>query len=302
VFEDSLKLKDQEEARTLLGPMDVHARLLRDLLQVSVVPRGDTLKLLGPSEAVAQARNLIIQVLHEIRGGSTVTPDKFRSLLLNVVSGNKSRARVEPRTKGQRRYLGALRDNRMVFSVGPAGTGKTYIAVAVACECLAAGEFRKLILTRPAVEAGERLGFLPGDFQAKVNPYLRPLYDALNDILDPAVASRYMENDVIEICPLAYMRGRTLNDAFIILDEGQNTTPGQMLMFLTRMGERSRLVVTGDVTQTDLPGGQISGLLDAEDKLSGIDGIGFVHLEKKDIVRHPLVQKIVQAYGEDEKE
>ncbi len=302
MLEDSVKLQSQEEARVLMGPMDGHARLLRDLLQVTLVPRGADLILLGPAEGVAQAKSLLQRALHEVRSGKTITPDRFRGWILELVSGRRKRGRVAPRTPGQERYLAGLRREGMVFAIGPAGTGKTYLAVGVACEKLAEGEYRKLILTRPAVEAGERLGFLPGDYQAKVNPYLRPLYDALGEILEPPLARRYVENDVIEVCPLAYMRGRTLNDAFIILDEGQNTTPSQMLMFLTRMGENSKLVVTGDVTQTDLPGGMVSGLVDAERRLAGIEGILFVHLGKEDIVRHPLVQKIVKAYEEGERE
>lgn len=298
-----MKLHSQEEARILLGPMDVHARLLRDLLRVSLVPRGESLRLLGTPEAVGKARMLVVRALNQIRAGDVITPEEFRGWVLETVTGRGRRGRVEPRTPGQVRYMEMLRSRAMVFGIGPAGTGKTFLAVAVACECLAAGEYRKLVLTRPAVEAGEHLGFLPGDFQAKVNPYLRPLHDALGDILEPALARRYMESDVIEICPLAYMRGRTLNDAFIILDEGQNTTIGQMLMFLTRMGEHSRMVITGDVSQTDLPEGKTSGLVDAETRLSGIEGIGFVRLGKADIVRHALVQKIVRAYGDgDERE
>ena len=300
MFEESLKLRTNEEARTLLGPMDSHARLIKDLLKVSVVVRGETIRLFGPNEGVNQARAIFLRALNRLRTKGSLSSEEFKEWLLDSLSGKRKGRKVEPRTEGQRKYLEALRKQRMVFVVGPAGTGKTYLAVGVACEALAAGEFRKLVLTRPAVEAGEKLGFLPGDYQAKVHPYLRPLYDALNDILDPAIARRYMENDVIEVCPLAYMRGRTLNDAFIILDEGQNTTPGQMLMFLTRMGERSRVVVTGDITQTDLPKGTISGLVDAERKLSNIEGISFIHLTEKDIVRHQLVQKIVQAYGQGE--
>ncbi len=299
MIEDSVKIKDSEEMRMLLGPMDVHARLMRDLLKVSVVARGDTLKIIGPSGAVAQARSIFVKALNKLRSGGKPDPEEFKRWLLDTVTGKRKRGKVEARTRGQEEYLRALRNQRMVFVIGPAGTGKTYLAVGVACEALAAGEFRKLVLTRPAIEAGEKLGFLPGDYQAKVNPYLRPLYDALNDILDPSLARRYMENDVIEVCPLAYMRGRTLNDSFIILDEAQNTTPGQMLMFLTRMGEHSRVVVTGDITQTDLPQGMVSGLVDAETKLGKIEGISFVHLSEKDIVRHPLVQRIVQAYANE---
>ena len=300
MFEDTVRLKDPEEARSLLGPLDTHARLVKDVLRVSLVPQGSSLKLLGPNEAVLQARTLLLRVLHSIRSGGRVETDQFRGWLLELVSGGRKKGKVQPRTRGQASYLEALRSSRMVFVVGPAGTGKTYLAVAHGCECLAAGEFSKLVLTRPAVEAGEKLGFLPGDYQAKVNPYLRPLYDALHDLLDPVMIKRYMENDVIEVCPLAFMRGRTLNDAFIILDEGQNTTPAQMLMFLTRMGEQSKLVVTGDITQTDLPQGVVSGLLDAERKLGSVEGIIFEHLTQGDIVRHPLVEKVVRAYSEAE--
>jgi phosphate starvation-inducible PhoH-like protein len=205
-------------------------------------------------------------------------------------------AAVAARTQGQALYMEAIRNHAITIAVGPAGTGKTYLAVAMAVEALRRGEYRKLVLARPAVEAGERLGFLPGDLQAKVNPYLRPLYDALNDLLDPGATRRYVENDVIEICPLAYMRGRTLNGAFIILDEAQNTTPKQMQMFLTRLGERGKIVVTGDATQVDLPDHTTSGLVDARRRLTGLDGVAMVELTKADIVRHPIVGKIVAAY------
>jgi phosphate starvation-inducible PhoH-like protein len=206
---------------------------------------------------------------------------------------------VTPRSKGQAAYLEAIRTHDIVFSIGPAGTGKTYLAVAMALSALRNGRVKKLILARPAVEAGEKLGFLPGDLEEKVNPYLRPLYDALNDMLDFAQVRKYVERDVIEVVPLAFMRGRTLNHAFVILDEAQNTTVGQMMMFLTRLGNRSQGVITGDVTQVDLPSNELSGLIHAERILASIEGIAFVHLTKGDIVRHRLVQEIVAAYERD---
>jgi len=208
---------------------------------------------------------------------------------------------VWPRSKGQEKYVCSIADNEICISIGPAGTGKTYLAVAVAVVNLQAGLYKKLILARPAVEAGEKLGFLPGDYQAKVNPYLRPLYDAIESFLDPHKLRKYIEGDMIEVLPLAYMRGRSLDNAFIILDEAQNTTPKQMKMFLTRMGGGSKIVITGDVTQIDLPMDQISGLVDALEVLKGVKGISRVFLTKADIVRHRLVQKIVNAYERAEK-
>jgi phosphate starvation-inducible PhoH-like protein len=203
---------------------------------------------------------------------------------------------LRPRTDGQARYVHAMRDNDVVLCVGPAGTGKTYLAVAQAVSMLRHNVIKRIVLVRPAVEAGERLGYLPGDLQAKINPYLRPLFDSLNDMMEPEQVRRYMENDVIEIAPLAYMRGRTLNQACIILDEGQNTTVPQMKMFLTRMGHGSKIIVTGDITQVDLPHTTRSGLVDAVNRLKKIERIGLVFLDATDIVRHPLVQRIVAAY------
>jgi phosphate starvation-inducible PhoH-like protein len=207
---------------------------------------------------------------------------------------------VRAKSKGQERYLDSIAKNAITFGIGPAGTGKTFLAVAVAISELKDGAYRKLVLARPAVEAGEKLGFLPGDFQAKVNPYLRPLYDAIESFLDARRMKKYLEGDVIEIVPLAYMRGRTLDKAFIILDEAQNTTPKQMKMFLTRMGGGSKIVITGDITQIDLPGAMISGLIDALRILKGIKGIGMVYMDEKDIFRHSLVQRIVTAYDRAE--
>jgi len=206
---------------------------------------------------------------------------------------------VVPKTRGQEHYIRTMMRETATFAIGPAGTGKTYLAAALALSALRRGHFKRLVLVRPAVEAGERLGFLPGDFRDKINPYLRPLYDALSAHMEPGKLKFFLESDVIEIAPLAYMRGRTLDNAFIILDEAQNTTPGQMKMFLTRMGMRSKVVVTGDATQVDLPTSMTSGLVEAERLLRNVAGIAVVHLDKKDIVRHPLVQKIVNAYEHD---
>jgi phosphate starvation-inducible PhoH-like protein len=206
---------------------------------------------------------------------------------------------LRPRTDGQGRYVRAMRENDMTLCIGPAGTGKTYLAVGMAVSLLRAGQVKKIVLVRPAVEAGERLGFLPGDIVAKVNPYLRPLFDSLNDMMEPEAVKRYMDNDIIEVVPLAYMRGRTLNGAVIILDEGQNTTVPQMMMFLTRMGEGSKIIVTGDVTQIDLPKQTHSGLVDAVHRLRNVEGIALVYLDENDIVRHPLVQRVLRAYEDD---
>jgi phosphate starvation-inducible PhoH-like protein len=217
-----------------------------------------------------------------------------------VILKNRRNRSVAPRSASQRAYVEAMESTPVVFAIGPAGTGKTYLAVAMAIRMLREGAVNKLILTRPAVEAGEKLGFLPGTFEAKVNPYLRPLYDALYDLVDPVQIRKFSENDVIEIAPLAYMRGRTLSDAFVILDEGQNTTPGQMKMFLTRMGDGSRVVVTGDVTQIDLPRATVSGLNDAARRLDRVEGVRICRFGSSDIVRHPVVQRIVDAYEESD--
>jgi phosphate starvation-inducible PhoH-like protein len=228
-------------------------------------------------------------VAEVVRAGSELSPKQN----LTMLDGGKY---LRPRTDGQGRYVQALRENEVVICVGPAGTGKTFLAVGMAVTLLRQGAVKKIVLVRPAVEAGERLGFLPGDLVAKINPYLRPLFDSLNDMMEPDQVRRYMENDIIEIVPLAYMRGRTLNNAVIILDEGQNATTAQMKMFLTRMGNNSRIIVTGDMTQTDLPHNVKSGLVDAVQRLKDIPRLAIIHLDKSDIVRHPLVQQIVEAY------
>ncbi len=300
---------DRDEAVPLFGPRDAYLRMVRDALAVRLIARGDTLTIDGPAEAVDQADRVFQQLRKLLKQQGEVQPEDVRTALSVVQRGEAGGSaalavldggrHLRPRTDGQARYVHAMRDNDVVLAIGPAGTGKTYLAVAMAVTLLRQNVIRRIVLVRPAVEAGERLGFLPGDISAKVNPYLRPLFDALNDMMEPEQVKRYLENDVIEIAPLAFMRGRTLNMAAIILDEGQNTTIPQMRMFLTRMGHGSKIVVTGDITQVDLPTHMRSGLADAVHRLKGIDRIGIVYLDENDIVRHPLVQRIVGAY-EDE--
>ena len=315
----------------MLGSADRNLKMIREALGVNILTREDAVQVSGRREAVSAARRVFErlglaasrhehlsrrQVLELI--SDAVADDEVENVLqgaeppetlrdmdgvrwdrLDVYAGGR---RVEAMTDNQRLYLDAIRDNDLVFGIGPAGTGKTYLAVASAVHLLKNGRIRKLILVRPAVEAGEKLGFLPGDLEQKVNPYLRPLFDALHDMMDFATLKRFMMSDVVEVVPLAFMRGRTLNDSVIILDEAQNTTRGQMKMFLTRMGSRSRMIVTGDTTQIDLPEPRESGLIDAARRLRRTPGVSFVTLGRADIVRHELVQRIVEAYGDDERE
>ena len=308
----SLSVDSRDEALLLFGNRDQFLRLIRDGLGVRIVARGDTIQIDGSEEGVDQAERAFTQlrgilrtngqlsnedvktVVEVVRAGS----DRTGSQNLTMLEGGKY---LRPRTDGQGRYVQALRENDVTICVGPAGTGKTFLAVGMAVTLLRQGAVKKIVLVRPAVEAGERLGFLPGDLVAKINPYLRPLLDALNDLIDYEQVKKYMENEVIEIVPLAYMRGRTLNNAVIILDEGQNATVSQMKMFLTRMGMNSKIIVTGDVTQVDLPPTLKSGLIDATHRLKGIPRLGIIHLDEKDIVRHALVQQIVKAYEEGSK-
>ena len=310
----SIPVEAVEEARTLLGPLDSNARLIRELHGVSVLARDGSLRLLGDDEHVAVVRGVLEECLRCMRQGHKVSTQDVAAQLrrtLGVSAGAeepdaagaarprpKGGAVVRARTEGQQRYLDCIERHDVVFGVGPAGTGKTYLAVAKAIEAMKQGGVRKLVMVRPAVEAGEKLGFLPGDFQAKIDPYLRPMHDALSDLLDPRTRARWLETEVVEVCPLAYMRGRTLNQSFVILDEAQNTTVQQMLMFLTRLGEDSRMVVTGDPSQVDLPGNVRSGLSDALRRLDGVEGIGISRLGAKDVVRHKVVSRIVTAYGE----
>ncbi len=309
--EVTLALEGQNEELAVFGSRDQHLRQIRDALDVKVVARRGELRIEGDAERVEQARKIFegLRAMHRVRrtilaadvadliDATTRPAPNDRSGQVEIREGNRV---VRARTEGQNRYLRALRDDSLVFCVGPAGTGKTYLAVSMAVAALRQGRIKKIVLVRPAVEAGEHLGFLPGDLEAKINPYLRPLLDALHDLMPYDQIRRYMDNDLIEIAPLAYMRGRTLNDAAIILDEGQNATIPQMKMFLTRMGLNSHIVVTGDVTQVDLPAETKSGLADAVDRLSQVPGVAVVRLGRADIVRHPLVQAIVDAYEVDD--
>lgn len=306
----TLTLDHRDEALLLFGSRDQHLRLIRDALGVRIIARGDKVQIDGEEDRVSEAERVFHQLRQMLRHQAKLSAEDVRTVLevvrhgddrsgpqsLAALDGARS---VRPRTDGQARYVRAMLDNDLVMCIGPAGTGKTFLAVGMAVSLLRQAAVKKIVLVRPAVEAGERLGFLPGDIVAKVNPYLRPLFDALNDMMEPEQVKRYMENDIIEIVPLAYMRGRTLNQAVIILDEGQNTTVPQMKMFLTRMGNGSKIIVTGDVTQVDLPKQMRSGLTDAVHRLADLDRIAIIYLDEHDIVRHPLVQQIVKAYEEE---
>jgi phosphate starvation-inducible PhoH-like protein len=306
----TLTLDSRDEALLLFGSRDQYLRMIRDAFGVRLVARGDTIQAEGTEEQVGQTERAFGQLRQMLRQQGQLSPEDVRTVIEVIQSGGDrlvpgdvgladGRRAVRPRTDGQGRYVRAMRDNDLTFCIGPAGTGKTFLAVGMAVSLLRQGQVKKICLVRPAVEAGERLGFLPGDIAAKVNPYLRPLFDALNDMMEHEQVRRYMDADIIEIVPLAYMRGRTLNQAVIILDEGQNTTIPQMKMFLTRMGNGSKIIVTGDITQVDLPRETRSGLVDAVHRLREIERIAIVYLDKSDIVRHPLVQQIVRAYEEE---
>jgi phosphate starvation-inducible PhoH-like protein len=303
----TVPLHSTEEERTLMGTHEARARAIRNRFGVALAVRRGRVHVEGEEEeAVSDAVRLVRALLHHLRTEGKLDDEAFQRLLEVEGAGEADehdgvrRGLLPPgvswKTPGQERYVRSIERNTITFAVGPAGTGKTWLAGAFAVAALRRGQYRKLVLVRPAVEAGEHLGFLPGDMVEKVNPYLRPLYDAISEHLEPGKLKFFLETDVIEIAPLAYMRGRTLNESFIILDEGQNTTPGQMKMFLTRMGLGSKVVVTGDDTQIDLPPNQRSGLIDAEALLRNVPDIGVVRMDRKDIVRHPLVQRIVSAY------
>ncbi len=307
----SVTLDDAETAREVLGTRDAHLRRVRETLSVTAVLRGGKLVVEGPERGVSRAAAAFEEMRRVVESSGRITPQDVARILDGVEVEDTGAGRagwpkerlvvgrsreVEARTAGQAEYARTMRENDLVFCVGPAGTGKTYLAVAMALSELEAGRVNRIALARPAVEAGERLGFLPGDERQKVNPFLRPLYDALTDMVSPSTLGRLTDQGVLEIVPLAYMRGRTLGRSFVILDEAQNTTSAQMLMFLTRLGLHSRAVVTGDVTQIDLSDPAGSGLVETTRILDGIKGIGIVHLGERDIVRHPLVRNIIAAY------
>lgn len=307
--EATISAVDQQIVLPLFGAKDQHLRRLRDQFKVAITHRNGQVRIAGEDpQAVAQATDAINQLTAIIRRQGGLTPDLFNQTIARV-TGEEPPAKaappietlqvgkqIRPRTPGQANYVEAIRKNELVFSIGPAGCGKTYLAVAMAVQALKNHEARKIVLVRPAVEAGESLGFLPGDLHAKINPYLRPLLDAIHEMVGYDQMQQLIQRDVIEICPLAYMRGRTLNESFIILDEAQNTTVGQMKMFLTRMGEASKIVVSGDPTQIDLPSKTRSGLVDAISRLGRIRGVAVAELNSTDIVRHRLVSEIVKAY------
>ncbi|TFJ94081.1 PhoH family protein [Lentibacillus salicampi] len=306
-----LQLVNPNEALALFGINDKYLKQIEELLEVSIVTRGEQVSVSGSNENIELAEEILLTLLSVVRKGLDITErdvvyavdlakkgkiNQFETLFEDEITKNANGKSIRVQTLGQKRYIDAIKSDDLVFGIGPAGTGKTYLAVVMAVNALKNGEVKRIILTRPAVEAGESLGFLPGDLKEKVDPYLRPLYDALHDVFGSEHTLRLIERDTIEIAPLAYMRGRTLDDAFVILDEAQNTTPEQMKMFLTRLGFGSKMVINGDITQIDLPNGAQSGLQVASRLLASVEGISFVHFNATDVVRHPLVQKIIDAY------
>ncbi len=314
MYEQRINIDRMDQAIGLFGSLDHNIRLIEKAFTVAISVRDGELKISGDPEAVTQATLAIQGLLSLLNSGETLNDQNVDYVISMVKDGQEDRLSkladrdcicitskgrpVKPKTIGQQNYVQAIRDNTVVLAVGPAGTGKTYLAVALAVQAFRAKDVNRIILTRPAVEAGEKLGFLPGDIQQKVDPYLRPLYDALFDMLGAENFMKYQERGNIEVAPLAYMRGRTLDDSFIILDEAQNTTPEQMKMFLTRLGFHSKVVVTGDITQIDLADGKKSGLMEATAVLKNVDDIAVVTLNEKDVVRHKLVQSIIKAYDQ----
>lgn len=315
---DEIELEDLDAMRLLCGERDRNLRHIESRFRVTLHPRGNRLRVIGRRTAVSQAAQMIHDLYANAIDEGAVLPERIwgpiaksgerkssRAVPADGISGEDAvlvthqNKRIGPKTPGQRLYIEAINRNAVVFGIGPAGTGKTYLAVVVAVQRLLSGRVNRIILTRPAVEAGEKLGFLPGDLAEKVNPYIRPLYDALHDMMPFERVQHMIDTQVIEVAPLAFMRGRTLNHAFIILDEAQNTTPEQMKMFLTRIGEGSQVVVTGDITQTDLPRERQSGLSEAVRLLHAVEGIEVVTLTPADVVRHPIVQRIIDAYEQD---
>lgn len=306
-----LHFEDPTALQNLYGENDGHLKLIEKSIGVKIHARGNMLTISGDEVGTPLAEKVLLELYEIIRHGHPIYPGdvvcairilsgnnsiKLKDIFLDTIYISAKRRLITPKSLAQKLYIDAMRKYDIVFSIGPAGTGKTYLAMAMGVASLTKKEVNRIILTRPAVEAGERLGFLPGNLLEKVNPYLRPLYDALHDMMDFETASRLIEKGVIEVAPLAFMRGRTLNNSFVILDEAQNTTSEQMKMFLTRLGFSSKAVITGDITQIDLPPGKVSGLIEAREILSGIEGIYFSYFTEVDVVRHPLVQDIIRAY------
>ncbi|AEN87571.1 MULTISPECIES: PhoH family protein [Priestia] len=307
----NVQLDDSNEAISLFGVQDANLKRIEEEMQVSIISRGETVVVSGSTENVQLVEEMLKKLLNIIRKNISISErdvvyaiqlakknslEFFEDVYEEEIGKNVKGKTIRVKTLGQSQYISSIKKNDLVFGIGPAGTGKTYLAVVMAVNALKNGHVQRIILTRPAVEAGESLGFLPGDLKEKVDPYLRPLYDALHDVLGTEHTQRLIERGVIEIAPLAYMRGRTLDDAFVILDEAQNTTMAQMKMFLTRLGFGSKMVITGDISQIDLPKGAQSGLAAVSKILTNVKGISFVHLEQSDVVRHPLVGRIIQAY------
>ena len=305
-----------DHMQNVCGQLDSYMKKIERSLRVSLIPRDDAIKIIGPEGAVKKAKSVFSNLLELSRRGNTITEQNVdyalslsfeekdeqileidKDIICRTIAGKP----IKPKTVGQKTYVDAIREKMICFGLGPAGTGKTYLAMAMAIQAFKNNEVSRIILTRPAIEAGEKLGFLPGDLQSKIDPYLRPLYDALYQIMGAESYLHNYEKGLIEVAPLAYMRGRTLDNAYIILDEAQNTTPAQMKMFLTRIGFGSKVIITGDITQKDLPEGAVSGLDVALKVLKDVDEIGIIRLSNKDVVRHPLVQKIVEAYEKYEK-
>jgi len=310
-MQKTIRINNSRELQLLFGPYDNNIKTIEEEFGVNISVKPDSLRITGESQDLEKVTALLEYLLESIRAGHKEIDRKQLFYLINTFRQDQikynemqnkgmifsfSTKQISPRTKGQRDYVEAIRNYDIVFAIGPAGTGKTYLAMACAVEAFRKSEVRRIILTRPAIEAGESLGFLPGDMYEKISPYLRPLYDALYDMMEAEQIERYLETGIIEVAPLAYMRGRTLNDAFIILDEAQNCTAEQMKMFLTRLGFDSKAVITGDITQSDLPKGKPIGLIQAQEILKDIEGIKFIYLSGKDVVRHPLVQRIIEAY------
>ena len=307
-----MPIQSNIEVQLLFGNADGFLKIIEHKLSVEVLLKSEGLEIKGKNfDEIHQAGRTFESLLHLIRGGRILEEDDIRLAIRNSQSKLEAvspkvmgesipvfskRGAVRPRTPGQYKYTEAIKNHDLVFGIGPAGTGKTYLAMAMAISAFKSGKVSRIILTRPAVEAGEKLGFLPGDIADKIDPYLRPIFDALYDMIPNETLDRYIEQNVIEVAPIAFMRGRTLNDSFIVFDEAQNSTIEQMKMFLTRLGFSSRAVVTGDITQTDLPSSRVSGLIDAQNVLKGVEGVEFVYFSKEDVVRHELVQRVIEAY------